>query len=357
MASITDQDSNSFFDRLKKLFSTTIIIKQPGEDKLKFFDMNKFQTMSHIKHNRLIPTVSTSGLTQSGIMTSKYGFQLNKNELYFDYEMQDLSPILSSALDIYADNSTVRNNEGNVLRIKSQYDDVQKSLENLFYDILDVNYNLWWWVRNTCKYGNHYMKLDIAEGIGVLDVIPLSPYAMTRIENYSDKSVEYLYDDTGGMQMYSSGKKKSFQDYEIVHFRLMADSNFLPYGKSIFEPARRIWKEVTLMEDAMLINRIQRAPQKRVFYIDVGNLAPDAIDTHMQEIADAMKKVPLIDENSGEYNTKFNMMNMLEDFFIPVRGDKAATRIETLEGMEYNGIEDIKYLQNQMFAAMKVPRA
>ena len=356
-ANITDKDSQSFFDRLKKLFSTTIIIKQPGADKLKFFDMNKFQTMSHIKHNRLVPTASTSGLTQSGIMTSKYGFQLNKNELYFDYEIMDMDSLLSSALDIYADESTTRATDGNVLRIKSQYDDVQQSLENLFYDILDVNYNLWWWVRNTCKYGNHYMKLDIAEGIGVLDAIPLSPYAMTRIENYNDKTVEYTYDDTGGMQMYSSGRKKAFQDYEIVHFRLMADSNFLPYGKSILEPARRNWKQVQMMEDSMLINRIMRAPQRRIFYVDVGNLAPDAIDTYMQEISDNMKKIPLMDENTGEYNTKYNLMSMLEDFFIPVRGDKAATRIETLDGMEYTGIEDIKYLQNKMFAALKVPRA
>jgi hypothetical protein len=111
------------------------------------------------------------------------------------------------------------------------------------------------------------------------------------------------------------------------------------------------------MEDAMLIHRIMRAPEKRIFKIDVGNIPPNEVDNYMQKIMNTMKKTPYVDEKTGDYNLKFNMMNMLEDYFLPVRGGQSGTEIDTLAGMEFTGIDDIEYLRNKMMASLKVPKA
>jgi len=143
----------------------------------------------------------------------------------------------------------------------------------------------------------------------------------------------------------------------MAHFRLLTDVNYLPYGRSYIEPARKLFKQYTLMEDAMLIHRISRAPEKRVFYINVGAIPPNEVENFMKKTITTMKKTPYMDPATGEYNLKYNMQNMLEDFYIPVRGNDTATKIETTKGLEYNGIEDVAYLRDKLFAALKVPKA
>ena len=155
----------------------------------------------------------------------------------------------------------------------------------------------------------------------------------------------------------NTGDEVIFDNYEMAHFRLLSDFNYLPYGRSYLEPGRKVWKQTTLMEDAMLIHRIVRAPEKRTFFVNVGNIPPNEVETYMQRMINKMKKTPYIDPNSGEYNLKFNMQNILEDFYIPVRGGDATTRIETTKGLDYAAIEDVTYLRDKLFAALKVPKA
>jgi hypothetical protein len=143
----------------------------------------------------------------------------------------------------------------------------------------------------------------------------------------------------------------------MAHFRLLTDTNFLPYGRSYLEPARKLFKQYTLMEDAMLIHRIVRAPEKRIFYVNVGNIAPAEVENFMQKTISKMKRTPYIDQNTGDYNLKYNMQNLLEDFYIPVRGNDQATKIDNLAGLQWQGIEDVTYLRDKLFAALKVPKA
>ena len=150
---------------------------------------------------------------------------------------------------------------------------------------------------------------------------------------------------------------EEYDNFEIAHFRLLNDTNFLPYGRSLLEPARKVWKQLTLMEDAMLIHRIMRAPDKRIFKIDIGNIPPNEVDAFMEGMINKMKKVPFIDENTGEYNLKYNMQNILEDFYLPVRGAESGTMIETTPGLQMDCIPDIEYLQNRMLGALKIPKA
>jgi hypothetical protein len=153
------------------------------------------------------------------------------------------------------------------------------------------------------------------------------------------------------------GRDIYFDNYEIAHFRLLTDTNFLPYGRSYLEPGRKLFKQYTLMEDAMLIHRIVRAPEKRIFYINVGNIAPTEVENFMQKTISKMKRTPYLDQQTGEYNLKYNMQNLLEDFYIPIRGNDQATKIDTLNGLQYDGITDVIYLRDKLFAALKVPKA
>ena len=193
-------------------------------------------------------------------------------------------------------------------------------LHNLFYDIMNIEFNLWPWVRNMVKYGDFFLHLDINEKYGITNVVPLSPYEVVRAEGEDPENpyyTKFYLESIEGAHPYfgqkSAGKGKiEFENFQIAHFRLANDSNFLPYGKSMVESTRKIWKQLTLMEDAMLIHRIMRAPSKRVFKIDIGNIPPNEVDNYMQRIINKMKKTPFLDENTGEYNLKYNIQNLTE---------------------------------------------
>jgi len=276
-----------------------------------------------------------------------------RRELFRDYDAMDNDPIISSALDIYSDECTLKNEFGEVVQIKSKNEKIKEILENLFYDILNIEFNLWSWTRNMVKYGDFFLLQEIQPGVGIINVRPLPVYELERIENTDPNNANYvkfkLNHDPAG--------KGEYENFEVVHFRLLSDTNFLPYGKAMIENGRRIWKQVSLMEDAMLIHRIMRAPDKRVFKIDIGNIPPQEVDNYMQKIITKMKKTPFVDKKTGDYNLKYNIQNLTEDFFLPVRGGDSGTEIDSLGGLEYTAIDDIDYLKNKLFAALKIPKA
>jgi hypothetical protein len=265
-----------------------------------------------------------------------------------------MDPIISSALDIYADECVTKNELGEILVIHSSNDNIKQILYNLFYDILNIEFNMWSWTRNLVKYGDFYLKMYISPEYGVYMVEPISAYNVTRVENSDLTNKNYVKFQ---INLPEGGRLEELENYQVAHFRMLSDSNFIPYGKSIIEGGRRVWKQLSLMEDAMLIHRVMRAPEKRIFKVDVGNIPPSEVDQYMQKLMDKMKKVPYIDERTGDYNLRFNLQNMVEDFYLPVRGSDSGTSIEPLSGMEFNGIDDIEYLRNKMLAALKIPKA
>jgi len=364
----------SIFSRLRRLFSTDVIIRNEGGSQLKVVDTDHIQTSGEFQTNSLIDKFGK--IYTNPAATSLLGAQFNlqyqylRTYLYSDYDTMDTDAIVASALDIISDECTLKNDMGEVLQIRSSDDDIQKILYNLFYDVLNIEFNLWSWTRQMCKYGDFFLKLEIAEKYGVYNVIPYTAYHIQRRENFDMQNpakVQFLYSPdgyyTGGSGYYQTPNTKPsenqivFDNYEIAHFRLLTDVNYLPYGRSYLEPARRLFKQYILMEDAMLIHRIARAPEKRIFYVNVGNIPPQEVEAFMQKTINTMKKTPLMDEKTGEYNLKYNMQNLLEDFYIPVRGNDTATKIDTTKGLEYNGIEDVAYLRDKLFAALKVPKA
>jgi len=364
---------NTLFSRLQKLFSTDVVIRNKGGDQLKVIDVNTIQrigktTNQYIdRYNRIYARNTTS----------LYGQQLNLNykyirpRLYSEYDLMDTDAIIASALDIIAEECTLKNEMGDVLRINSSNDDIKKVLYNLHYDILNIEFNLWSWIRQMCKYGDFFLKLQISDKFGIYNIVPYSAYYIERIETEEDKDgnphldVKFLYhpegvlspNDTINYNVESTQNKPTWENYEIAHFRLTTDINYAPYGRSFIEPARKLYKQYTMMEEAMLIHRIVRSADKRIFYINVGSIPPTEVETFMQKIVNNMKRSPHINPETGEYNLRYNLQNLLEDYYIPVRGGDATTKVDNVPGLNYTGIDDVAYLREKLFAALKIPKA
>jgi hypothetical protein len=361
------------FSRLKRLFSTDVIIRNQGGTQLQVMDVNQIQQSGELQNNSLVDRfnrIYTNSATSLYGYQNSFNYQTLRPTLYSEYDAMDTDAIIASALDIIADESTLKNDMGEVLQIRSSDEDVQKILYNLFYDVLNIEFNLWPWIRNMCKYGDFFLKLEIAEKYGVYNVIPYTAFHIERQEGYDREnpaSVRFRFDPDGvSASSYGyydvpnsaqQGTSIIFDNYEMAHFRLLTDTNFLPYGRSYIEPARKLFKQYTLIEDAMLIHRIVRAPEKRIFYVNVGNIAPTEVENFMQKTISKMKRTPYIDQNTGDYNLKYNMQNLLEDFYIPVRGNDQSTKIDNLAGLQWDGIADVEYLRDKLFAALKVPKA
>ena len=343
--------------RLRNLFSTNVIVRAYGKDKVRVVDTNRLQSSGNISQTKIADRYTrlhgsnrwkTGG---HGGYDSNYYANQNRVQLYVDYEMMDKDPIISSALDIYSDESTLANQFGEVLSIKSNKTNIQKILQNLFNDVLNIEFNMWPWVRNMAKYGDFFLKLDISEELGIVNARPFSSYEVERTEEFNEETGEYNI-----KFRHASSPHAGYDVYEMAHFRMISDSNFLPYGRSMLEGARKEFQKLMMLEDAMLIHRIMRAPEKRIFKIDIGNIPPNEVDTYMEQVINKMKKIPHIDANTGNYNLKFNLNNMLEDYYLPVRGGQSSTSIDTLPGMTFTGIEDIDYVKHKMMAALKIPK-
>jgi len=354
----------TFLGRLKRLFSTNAIVRNVGGKKLKVVDTGKLQSVAK---NSLVDRYQK---LYSNMQSYGYNELLQVQQLrlglFRDYESMDSDAIIASALDVYSDESTMKNEYGKVLSINTSNDNIHDILHNLFYDIINIEFNLWPWIRNMNKYGDFFLKLEVNEKYGVTNVMPLSPYDTARYEGHDPENpnlvqFEYIPQSAGGSHGARHTKRENeitmFENYEIAHFRLLSDSNYVPYGRSILEGGRKVWKQMSLMEDAMLIHRIMRAPEKRIFKLDIGNIPPAEVDNFMQQAMNKMKKAPVMDEKTGEYNLRYNIQNLTEDFFLPVRGGDSGTNIDTLQGLTYEAVDDIEYLKNKLLASLHVPKA
>ena len=350
--------------RLKRLFSGSTIVRNIGGRKLKVVDSSKIQSGPQ---NSLVDRFQK---IHSNMANHPYNELLQVQQLrlglFRDYESMDSDSIVSSALDIYSDESTMKNEYGKILGIKTKNDQIHDILHNLFYDIINIEFNLWPWVRNMVKYGDFFLKLDVTEKYGVTNVMPMSAYDISRLEGHDPTNPQMVQFEfvpqqgsghVGARHSQRGREATLLENYEVAHFRLLSDSNFVPYGRSILEGGRKVWKQLTLMEDAMLIHRIMRAPEKRVFKLDIGNIPPAEVDNFMQQAINKMKKAPVMDEKTGEYNLRYNIQNLTEDFFLPVRGGDSGTNIESLPGLTYEATEDVEYLKNKLLASLHVPKA
>jgi hypothetical protein len=282
---------------------------------------------------------------------SAYG-SFDRMSRYSDFSEMEATPEIASALDIYAEETSSVDDKGNVLHIYSENRKIRELLYTLFYDTLNVNFNLPMWVRNLCKYGDFFLFNDVSPEFGVIGAYPIPISEIEREEGYDPE------DPTAVRFRWMTQGNQILENWQISHFRLLGNDAFLPYGSSVLESSRRIWRQLILIEDAMLVYRIIRAPERRVFKIDVGNVPPENVAEYLEQAKTSLKREPVVAKSDGRVDLRYNPLSVDEDYFIPVRGGDSGTDITSLAGgQNTSAIEDVEYIQKKLFAALKIPKA
>ena len=335
---------STLYKRLTRLLSTPLINRRTQlQRRYRRADIDKYNFKSAMGLDFKKTSYNPYDNLTANIMANQ-----NRYERYIDFDQMEYTPEIASALDIYADEMTTSTNLSPMLRIKCPNDEIKLVLDNLYNNILNIESNLFGWSRSLCKFGDFILYLDLDENLGIRNVISLPVDEIERIEG-EDKSnpnyIQYQW-NSGGL---------TFENWQIAHFRVLGNDKYAPYGTSVLEPSRRIWRQLTLLEDAMMAYRIVRSPERRVFYIDVGNIAPQDVEQFMQRVTTQMKRNQLVDTTTGRVDLRYNPLSIDEDYFIPVRGG-SSSRVESLPGGTYTGdIDDVKYLRDKLFSALKVP--
>ena len=329
----------NIFQRLTKLFRSGPVVKRRVRQNVPGLSTSAAETFKRSHNDVYNNTLSAYG-------------SFDRMSRYSDFAEMEATPEIASALDIYAEETVSADESGKVLHIFCE-DELKKDLlETLFYDTLNVEFNLVMWVRNLCKYGDFFLFNDVDPKFGIVNAYPIPIAEMEREEGFDPENpgaVRFRWLTQGNSVL---------ENWQISHFRLLGNDAFLPYGSSVLESARRIWRQLILIEDAMLVYRVIRAPERRVFYIDVGNVAPEDVADYLEQATSTLKRAPVVDRSNGKVDLRYNPLSVDEDYFIPVRGGDSGTRIDTLAGGQNTAaIEDVEYIQKKLFAALKIPRA
>ena len=294
------------------------------------------------------------------LYTKSIYYEPNRLASYYDYESMEFTPEISAALDIYSEECTTPSEKGYMLSIFSESSRIKSILGDLFNNIMDINTNLPMWIRNVCKYGDNfvYLKIDPEKGIIGCNQLPNIEIERTEKDIYVNQHNAQEDGKTDKVEFRWKDKDIVFNSWELAHFRLLGDDRRLPYGTSMLEKARRIWKQLLLAEDAMLVYRTSRAPERRVFKVFVGNMDDKDVEAYIQKVANKFKRDPVVDPQNGNVDLRMNQMAVDQDYFIPVRDPAAASPIDTLPGAtNLSEIADIEYIQKKLLASLRIPKA
>lgn len=349
--SIRDNPKNvrsTLFKSLTRLFSGPIInYRSQSGRRIRRQHLDKFSSrfasasgqQFKKQHYSPLDTLSTKAIQNQ-----------QRTERYIDFDQMEYMPEIASTMDIYADEMTTYSALRPMLNINCPNEEIKAVLAILYSNILNIEYNLFGWARTMCKYGDFFLYLDIDDKYGVQSVISLPVNEVERLEGMDSTNPNYIQ-----YQWNSAGM--TFENWQVSHFRVLGNDKYQPYGTSILEPARRIWRQLTLMEDAMMAYRVIRSSERRVFKIDVGGIPPNEVEQFMQKTVTSLKRHSVVDPETGKVDLRYNPMSIEEDYFIPVR-QGSVTDIQNLAGgTNTTEIDDIKYLRDKLFSALKIPQS
>jgi len=342
-----DNPNSTLFKKLTRLFSGPIInYRQQHARKLRRHKLDKYASTFKSASGQQFKkkTYNPYDHVMTGMMK-----QQHRSERYGDFDQMEFTPELASAMDIYADEITTHTQFSKVLKIECPNEEIKNILETLYYQVLNIEFNLFGWARTLCKYGDFFLYLDIDDKIGIKSAIGLPSAEIERMEGEDPTNPNYV-------QFQWNSAAMTLENWQVAHFRVLGNDKYAPYGTSVLDPARRIWRQMTLLEDAMMAYRIVRAPDRRVFYIDVGGIPPEEVEQFVEKAMTQMRRHNVVDASTGKVDLRYNPASIEEDFWIPVRGGTSGTKIENLGGQQRTGdIDDVKYLRDKLFAAIKIP--
>ena len=360
-------DNLTIFQRLTKVFGPDgPRMDEPSYTKYKFNKKDLLKTTSKAEYEQeKLTAQQTMYLSkqwkrvENEIYSQSIYYEPTRLAAYYDYESMEFTPEISAALDIYAEESTTPSEDGHILTIYSESSRIKSILIDLFTNVLDINTNLPMWIRNTAKYGDDFVYLKVDSEKGVIGCSQLPNAEIERVEHGNFPNVDASGDEKERkIKFVWREKQLEMNSWEVAHFRLLGDDRRLPYGTSMLEKARRTWKQLILAEDAMLVYRTTRAPERRIFKIYVGNMDDKDVEAYVQKVANQFKRDPIIDQDNGMVDLRYNQMAVDQDFFIPVRDPAAPSPIETLPGAtNLSEIADIEYIQKKLLAALRIPKA
>jgi len=280
---------------------------------------------------------------------------------YMDYEAMEFTPEIAVALETMAEESCTLNEQGQIMSIYSDSSRIKKVLEDLFFNVLDIHSNLPMWTRNTCKYGDNFVHLKLNYKYGVIGATQLTNIEISRSDSnnfdYNETNSTTNEDSKKEVKFEWKSKNLSFNAWEVAHFRLLGDDRKLPYGTSVLDKVRRTWRQLLLAEDAMLVYRVTRAPERRVFKVYVGNIDDEDVESYVQKVANKFKRTQTADNNTGQVDVRYNTLAVDQDYFVPVRDPNSPSPIETLPGAtNLDQIADIQFIQRKMVTALRVPK-
>jgi|TARA_R110001599_G_scaffold110942_2_gene275075 hypothetical protein len=273
-----------------------------------------------------------------------------RSERYMDFDQMEYMPELASSLDIYADEMTTFSALSPMLNIKCRNDEIKAVLNILYHNIMNLEHNLFGWCRTMCKYGDLVLYLDIDDEMGIQSTISIPLQEVERLEGLDATNPNYVQ-----YQWNSAGM--TFENWQVAHFRILGNDKYAPYGTSVLEPVRRIWRQLTLMEDAMMAYRIVRSSERKVFKIDVGAIPPQEVEQYMQNIVTKLKRHTIVNKDTGRIDLRYNPMSIEEDYYIPVRAGSVTDIQSIAGGQNTTAIDDVKYLRDKMFSGLKIPQS
>ena len=363
-----EQNTNQLtvWQRLNKAFGPNSLLGQDvpthkfsKQHLLKTRDKNEFEK-EKLQAQQTLYLSNQWQKIESNLYTQAIYYEPTRLAAFYDYESMEFTPEISTALDIYAEESTTPNEDGHILQIYSESKRIKGILADLFNNTLDINTNLQMWIRNTCKYGDNFVYLKLDPEKGIIGGVQLPNIEIERLERGMTPKTANSENNPAekGLRFNWKEKNMAFNTFEIAHFRLLGDDRKLPYGTSLLEKARRIWKQLVLAEDAMLIYRTSRAPERRVFKVFVGNMDDKDVEPYVQRVANKFKRDQVVDHKTGNVDLRFNQMAVDQDYFIPVRHATQTMPIETLPGgTNLSEIADIEYIQKKLVTALRIPKA
>ena len=358
-------DNFTIWQRLTKVFGpdSTLgqqppVYKFDKKELLKTTDKSEFEK-EKLQAQQTMYLGQQWGKVENNLYSQAIYYEPTRLGSYYDYESMEYTPEISAALDIYAEESTTTNEDGHILQIYSESNRIKGVLTDLFNNRLDISTNLPMWTRNTCKYGDNFVYLKLDSEKGIMGCQQLPNIEIERLERgMKIKPSHNTTEDAKSLKFVWKVKDMEMNTWEVAHFRLLGDDRKLPYGTSMLEKARRTWKQLLLSEDAMLVYRTSRAPERRVFKVYVGNMDDKDVEPYIQRIANKFKRDQVVDSKTGNVDLRMNQMAVDQDYFIPVRDPAQTSPIETLAGAQnLSEIADIEYIQKKLLTALRVPKA
>jgi hypothetical protein len=360
------QDKMTVWQRLGKVFGPNATLDQQSpvfkfdkKELLKTTDKDEFER-EKLQSQQTMYIGKQWQKVEGNLYQQAVYYEPTRLASYYDYESMEYTPEISAALDIYGEESTTPDKDGHILQIYSESKRIKSVLADLFNNKLDISTNLPMWTRNTCKFGDNFVYLKLDPEKGIVGCQQLPNIQIERLEKgmrfQPDKYSQEMENDA--LKFTWKEKNMEFNTWEVAHFRILGDDRKLPYGTSMLEKSRRIWKQLLLSEDAMLIYRVSRAPERRVFKVFVGNMDDKDVDAYVQRVASKFKRDQISDPQTGNVDMRYNQLAVDQDYFIPVRDTTATNPIETLPGgTNLAEIADIEYIQKKLVTALRIPKA